>query len=263
MGSILDSWIAREEKKALFWWAPKQGINMGDELSRSIVTSILALEGKSLLSKRTTAGRLLAIGSIIHFSKPGDTIWGSGINGKRPHDSLNTNGLRFSAVRGPFTREILLEKGAAVPEVYGDPGLLAPLFMAKKAFPHAEPSDFLVVPHLNEDLAKYQDYADKLLPPNLSPGEFIGRMLGAKLVVSSSLHGIILAEAYGIPAVYFDSGSGEHILKYNDYYAGTGRKNWNHGTSVAECLSIGGQEHFDLAAVQKNLLAAFPWELWQ
>ncbi len=135
--------------------------------------------------------------------------------------------------------------------------------MAKDAFTPPNNHDFLVVPHLNEDLNKYQEHADKLLLPSLSPGEFIGNMLGAKLVISSSLHGLILAEAYGIPAVYFDSGSGEHILKYEDYYAGTGRDSWRYGKSIPECLAIGGQDSFNLQSIQQGLLKAFPWHLWQ
>ena len=263
MGRILDTIILREQKKALFWWAPKAGINMGDELSRVIVSAVLATRDKTLLSERHGSGRLLAIGSILHFSQAGDTVWGSGINGKRPYDALTFDGIKFKSVRGPKTKAILESKGISVPDVFGDPGLLAPLFMAPTAFAQREPEDFLVVPHLNEDFSKYREFEDKLVLPNLGPGQFIERLLSAKLVISSSLHGVILAEAYGIPAVYYDSGSGEHIFKYDDYYSGTGREHWQYGRSVEECLEIGGQEAFDLADIQRKLLSAFPWELWK
>lgn len=42
-------------------------------------------------------------------------------------------------------------------------------------------------------------------------------------VYSSSLHGIILAEAYGVPAVMFRSYDKSVDFKYLDYYASTGR----------------------------------------
>ena len=40
----------------------------------------------------------------------------------------------------------------------------------------------------------------------------------AKLVISSSLHGIILAETYGIPAILLMDKVTNNMFKYNDYY---------------------------------------------
>ena len=70
------------------------------------------------------------------------------------------------------------------------------------------------------------------LLPNISPLAFVRALLGAERVVSSSLHGVILAEAYGIPATYLDSGNGENRFKYDDYYAGHGPPEWRSGRTV-------------------------------
>ena len=57
-------------------------------------------------------------------------------------------------------------------------------------------------------------------------------------MVSSSLHGIVIAEAYGVPAVLVAS-STEPVFKYEDYYAGTGRElpapaaTWRDGRDAA------------------------------
>ena len=40
----------------------------------------------------------------------------------------------------------------------------------------------------------------------------------AKLVISSSLHGIILAETYGIPAILLMDKVTNNMFKYNNYY---------------------------------------------
>ncbi|MCW0402402.1 hypothetical protein NB689_002432 [Xanthomonas sacchari] len=262
--SALQKWIDYEERRALFWWKPKNGeINVGDHLSKIIVSNVLGQRDRTLLDKRDKRTRLIAIGSVLHFARDGDTVWGSGVNGKIPADRHTFRQLDVRAVRGPKTSAFLRERGLQVPEVYGDPGLLMPLFFPREALlaPSAR-QPFLVVPHFNEPLDKYAQYKDHLVLPNRQPAAFVRQLLGADLVVSSSLHGLILAEAYGVPSVYLDWGNGEDRFKYDDYYAGTGRGRWHAGHTVEECVALGGNTVFDLAAVQRGLLESFPHDLW-
>ena len=83
----------------------------------------------------------------------------------------------------------------------------------------------------------------------------------AGLVVSSSLHGIVVAEAYGVPAVPVAS-STEPVFKYEDYYAGTGRElpapaaTWQDGLRAAPAPPI---SHWS----PEPLLDAFPADLWE
>jgi len=261
--ALLHRWIDHTERRALYWWQPKDGrTNMGDQLSQVIVSRVLSLRDFALMDKAANGQRLFAIGSVLHFARTGDTVWGSGINGKIAANQHQFGMLDVRAVRGPRTREYLLGRGIPVPEVYGDPGLLMPLFFPAELLGPSEPRDVVVVPHFNEPLDKYRDFAGMLVTPDCPPVTFMRRLLGARLVVSSSLHGLILAEAYGIPSVYLDWGNGEDRFKYDDYYLGTGRSQWHAGTSVAECIALGGNGDFDLAAVQAGLLAAFPYDLW-
>lgn len=261
--AILQKLLTRAERRALFWWQPGDGrVNMGDHLSKVVVSSVLSLRDKTLLEKRDTRHRLIAIGSVLHFARTGDTVWGSGINGKLPAERNAFGMLDVRAVRGPKTRDFLLARGIPVPETYGDPGLLMPKFFPADALEPPRPRPFVVVPHFNEPAEKYRAWAEHLVFPDCKPATFARQLLGAELVVSSSLHGLILAEAYGIPAVYLDAGNGEARFKYDDYYLGTGRAHWHAGRSVEECLELGGNAGFDLAAVQAGLLATFPHDLW-
>lgn len=83
--ALLQKWIEHAERRALFWWQPKNaGVNMGDHLSKVIVSCVLSLQDKTLIEKRDLSKKLIAIGSVLHFAKDGDTVWGSGINGKIP-----------------------------------------------------------------------------------------------------------------------------------------------------------------------------------
>ena len=50
------------------------------------------------------------------------------------------------------------------------------------------------------------------------------KILSCKLVLSSSLHGIVFAEAFGVPARWVElpgSKKSEKGFKYHDYYSGT------------------------------------------
>jgi pyruvyltransferase len=261
--SILKAWIEREQQRAMYWWRPKSGaINVGDYLAKVIVEAMLGLRDLDLIDKRDRRRRLFSIGSVLHNARDGETVWGSGINGKIDDDHHQFRRLDVRAVRGPLTRRSLQARGIAVPEIYGDPALLMPRFYPRELVGADPRRAFAVVPHFNESPDKYAAYRDHLVLPTCKPLAFVRALLGADLVVSSSLHGVILAEAYGIPAVYLDSGNGEHRFKYDDYYRGTGRSEWHAGESVEACRSLGGNSAFDLAALQDALMAAFPYDLW-
>ncbi|MBT9589511.1 MAG: polysaccharide pyruvyl transferase family protein [Thiobacillus sp.] len=255
----------RLEKQCLCWWEPgDQRINVGDYLSRVIVSEMLSLRDQEISDKKDKSKRLLAIGSILHFAKSDECVWGSGVNWKIDLAMHRFSRLDVRAVRGPLTRDYLQQRAISVPEIYGDPALLMPLFFpADLLRPEARGSaPYLVIPHLHEAVEKFGAYREHVLRPTCKPATFVAELLRARLVVSSSLHGIILAEAYGIPAVYLDMGNGESSLKYDDYYYGTGRMNYHTAHSVEEALAAGGNAAFDLVRIQQGLLGAFPRDLW-
>lgn len=261
--SILRTWLEREQRRAAYWWQPGNGaINVGDHLARVIVEAMLGLRDFDLLGKRDRRRRLFSIGSVLHNARDGEAVWGSGINGKIADDAHRFRDLDVRAVRGPLTRGWLQARGIAVPEVYGDPALLMPRLFPVSLLGGGTRRPFVVVPHFNEPQQKYAAHRERLVLPTLRPAAFVRALLGADLVVSSSLHGVILAEAYGIPAVYLDSGNGEHRFKYDDYYRGTGRAQWHCGDSVEACRALGGNAGFDLPGLQASLMAAFPYDLW-
>lgn len=263
MRKLLDICNDRIEKRCLYWWEPADGsVNVGDYLSKVLVSSMLSLRDLQLRDKRDHRHRLFAIGSVLHNARDGEAVWGSGINGKIAETAHRFRRLDVRAVRGPLTRDFLRARGIDVPEVYGDPALLMPCLFPRESLDVAPSLDYVVVPHFNEPTGKFQQYADRLVLPTSKPLAFVRQLLAARLVVSSSLHGVILAEAYGIPAIYLDSGNGEHRFKYDDYYQGTGRALWHSARSVDEAREKGGNARFALAPLQRRLMEAFPYDLW-
>jgi pyruvyltransferase len=89
----------------------------------------------------------------------------------------------------------------------------------------------------------------------------IEAILEAELVLASSLHGIVVAEAYGIPARYVRLSSGEAEFKYRDYYEGTGRFDVAFASSLEEGREMGGAAPLDFE--HQALMDAFPIDLWR
>jgi len=72
--------------------------------------------------------------------------------------------------------------------------------------------------------------------------EIVKKITQSRLVISSSLHGIIVAESFGIPTRFLKMTWTESLLKYQDYYESTGRQNFRYATSIQEALKMGGEK---------------------
>lgn len=228
--------------------------NFGDLLGPVVVAGELARRGLG----GSMAQRLLAVGSILHFARDGDVVWGAGVNGKMPSSAYDFVGLDVRAVRGPRTREFLRSRAIFVPAVYGDPGLLLPHAMPEVLAWREKPRhQVTVIPNLNE-VAEWRKVPG-FLDPRSSLKKCLRRIAQSRLVVGSSLHGIVVAESLGIPARLITSNV-EATLKYADYYEGTGRENYKAASSLHEALRLGGER--DPRWSPEPLLEAFPEDVW-
>ena len=263
-------------KVELFSWNPKWPVcrgrvsrfvpierpvnNFGDLLGPIIIERLMRIVG--LQAETRTATRLLSVGSVLHFARDGDVVWGSGVNGKIPVDSYNFKSLDVRAVRGPHTRAVLQDHGIKVPAIFGDPALLLPhvapeLLNASRDKRHK----LTIVPNM-EDLRRHRSLrlvAD-VLNPRSGLRHCLYRIVHSELVVGSSLHAIVVAEAFGIPARVVES-KVEHHFKYADYYAGTGRSSYSPAPTVQEAIRAGGEPLPNLSV--RPLLDAFPADLWE
>lgn len=218
------------KKLRLFYWSSKvfekkTKENYGDILSAYIVTKV---SGKEAVFYNAPASRkkfikkpyLMAIGSILQYATNRATVWGSGIISKDD----TPGAARYCAVRGPLSRKRILELGHTCPEVYGDPALLLPAFYNPSITKNYELG---IIPHYVDYAHCKNTYGDTLPVIDLMTDDFFAttdQMLSCKAIVSSSLHGVIVAHAYGIPAIWVqfsDKLSGDNT-KYADYFRSVG-----------------------------------------
>jgi len=143
------------------------------------------------------AGKLLGIGSILRFAKPGDSVWTSGI--MRKSDPINPKAC-FFALRGPLSLEASgVTHRARIP--LGDGALCLPRYYAperKPVFKLGIVPHYCDLPYRNE-WPKHWHSAKLISPLTTDVKGFIDQIVSCERIESSSLHGCIVAEAYGIP----------------------------------------------------------------
>ena len=223
-------------KLKLFWWSEvhlmnKSKENFGDLVGKYIVEKISSQRAvfthpKKQQWKHFFSPVYATAGSILAHVNKNCVVWGSGIINK---DEV-VKPAKFLSVRGPQTRKRLLEHGYQVPEKYGDPALLLPQYyqpIIKKKYTYG------IIPHYvdHEKVCQTFDSGIDIKVIDLmtnSVENTIDQFLECKYIISSSLHGLIVAHAYGIPAAWMkfsDKLFGDDI-KFQDYFKSVGILNY-------------------------------------
>ncbi|MGW3199159.1 polysaccharide pyruvyl transferase family protein [Streptomyces sp. NPDC001118] len=203
-----------------FWCrAPSQG-NVGDRLTPWLIRRISGAPARWVAPSAPRRTHLVT-GSVVAFARAGTIVWGAGVmSAGEPVDPR----ADLVAVRGPLTRESALRSGAFCPPVYGDPALLTPRYLPCR--PGRVGRRPVVVPHFADKARARRGTPDDwhLVDVQGRVEDVVGQLMRACLVASSSLHGIILSHAYGIPAVWISYGdlpSGDGS-KFHDYFLSIG-----------------------------------------
>ena len=175
-----------------FWWDGHP--NFGDALT----PLLLPRYGIVPLHREPDRARLAGVGSIIQFL-PADydgAIWGSGTIDDAERALPAAHVL---AVRGPLTAERIGADGAA----YGDPGLLVGRQLRR---PRSDGRIVLVAHgHHRGDpdiLALAAMEGVRAVNVHRAAPAVVRGIASAGAVLTTSLHGLVTADAYGIPAVW-------------------------------------------------------------
>ncbi len=210
--------------------------NWGDDLNDYLFSQLIKEKIKCVPFDQLLFGpkieRYSLIGSIIgDFNLNNTIIYGSGAITSNP-DIIGFP-KEVLSVRGPLTREVLLKKQIECPAIYGDPALLCPIVytppiskMTRKrigVIPHYRTKESNWIVSLKReyevvviDMSKYEKWTD-----------IIDLIVNCKVVLSESLHGLIISEAYHIPSVWVEfaphNNPWEWEFKFNDFYESIGK----------------------------------------
>ena len=204
-----------------FWWtSEQQQTNWGDIIAPIIIEFLS--EQKSCC--RLDGGRLLTVGSILTLMNDNDIVWGSGLI--VPKLDRKYNNVRFCAVRGPLTRNVLIQEGYDVPEIYGDPGILMPkIIPIRNKISKTRPIG--IIPHYSDREHTIQNLiSNRVNVIDIMSGveNVMNEVSKCSVIISSSLHGVILAEAWKKKTIYAIMGNRLYggDFKFKDYYLGSG-----------------------------------------
>jgi hypothetical protein len=236
--------------------------NLGDALSPVMISAMSRLP----IVRRDfdfAGPRLVVVGTIAHGQRNGSVhIWGTGMDGRidpyrvarhyvRPPETEFT----VHATRGPYTRDILRGQGIEAPPIYGDPVWFLPRLMPRRVAPRHELG---VILHLTEldgyspEAAPKEIFKRYQIPESLAGSiriispiadrtlealeAKIDEILSCRRIASTSLHGLVIAETYGVPCAWFSTAArggallrvgedGEQLdHRVRDFYAGAGKQ---------------------------------------
>lgn len=207
-------------------------LNLGDALS-AVMVACVAGRGCEQVPFKSPRRRISAVGTIAHGFSGGEVlVWGSGSSRYRnPHDPRADKVLfsmppdtryRVWATRGPYSAAVLAEAEFVHRGIYGDPVWLLPRFynppvekrwelgvivhladLADRGF-EAKVKDNLVRYGIPEDFKDQVRLIHTITPVSIDAvRQRIDEILACKRIVSTSLHGMVFAESYGIPCLYF------------------------------------------------------------
>jgi len=203
--------------------------NLGDALSPVVVS---ALSGLPIVHRHfdSNSERFACVGTIgQNFSRGTVHLWGTGVDADRNpiHPQFrsyqrppNTNFV-VHALRGPVSAQIFRREGIDVPDVYGDPvwflpsvmqpaiepsyelGVVVHLTELSELFPTASTHEVLLRYRIPPELSSHVRIINTLTEPTFDAIEQkVKEITSCKRILSTSLHGLVIAEAYNIPCLY-------------------------------------------------------------
>lgn len=238
--------------------------NFGDQLSPRLIA---ALFGVRVTHASFSTADLVSVGSLLESLARSSNhlrphVWGTGFIEAGGH--WDGPEIVPNAVRGELTLERLSNQLEG-PVALGDPGLLAPLAFPRAPAPAAAPIS--VVPH-------YVDFDDpqvreategrsdvRVINVRHDVETVVSQIAGSRLVLSSSLHGLIVADAYGVPNQW--TPISERLIggsyKFEDYYSAfdlsPAPMTLSNAIARADELESAWQPRQRLQSLQQGLLA--------
>jgi pyruvyltransferase len=207
----------------LYWHRQYRNPNFGDEISPKIVEMLASsrvVHADPLTCRMASTGSILwkvIAGYMKERRSDPLLVWGSGL--MQPIRLSVPTTVTIAAVRGPLTR-YSLPNAPVMP--LGDPGLFArELFESVRVEKRIRVG---LIPHQGEKNTPILAEVAAALPgcelisingPNIT--DVARSMKSCDFIVSSSLHGLIVADSFGIPNAWMKIGEIHEAAEYKFY----------------------------------------------
>ena len=200
-----------------YWWDGHP--NFGDAMT----SWLLPEYGVLPIHRVAGRARLSGVGSVLEFlpSHFDGAIWGSGLIRDHEYPLPDAHVL---AVRGPLSRDRI---GAPADVALGDPGILVARHLRRPAARW----DVGLVPHGHHrshagfmGLAESAGARVRVIDVHQEAAAAVREIAACRVIVTTSLHGLVAADSFGIPAVWttldppLEGGS----FKFHDYEGALG-----------------------------------------
>ncbi len=212
------------------------GRNFGDQLTPLLLRHF-GIEARWAPADRA---ELVMVGSVLSAVPNGwrGTVLGTGFIKRSMSRDLRR--ARVLSVRGELSRNACR---LTYRTPLGDPGVLAPYLTDRIG----EPTDAIALPHyVDRDLTRL---GVPVWPMTSDPLDLIAAVRATKLVHTSSLHGLILADALGVP----------HVWHRHPAVRGSGWKFADYASALQESMKPGVERLSDRSAMARLQVRAAGW----
>ncbi len=275
--AALQDWVDKHQAVPLGWAATSAKApypNLGDALS-AVVTAVITGLPVQRRNFDDKGERLVAVGTIGHGQRNGTVhLWGTGLDSTR--NAFDPNLKRFivppdtnlvaHAMRGRNSAARLRELGIRVPDAYGDPVWFLPKLLATRPVPQTY--ELGVVLHITEltgatpASGPRPDYRRYHIPPSLAgviriintytdnnTASLLARVddiRSCKRIASTSFHGLVIPESFGIPNIWFSTHPGEGMMPEvddEDALIDHRVRDWHSGSGSSRVIAFGAERH--------------------
>lgn len=211
---------------------------------------------------------------ISGFIFPNTYIWGTGFMEYRAIDrSFFRKNMKFCAVRGQLSKnrvEKIIGRTLDIPT--GDGGILASELISS---PIRKKYRVGIIPHIKEqDEKDFKRLAEKFKNAVIidlleEPLSVVKKIAECEYIISSSLHGLIVADSFHIPNIHVKVtnnmlGDG---FKFDDYYSGYGLEHKQYREAEISSIEFIAK-HYEIKSDEvevkkQKIKAAFPFPIKQ
>lgn len=212
------------DRTNMFWFFDKQlGLNFGDWIGPYLYFKKTGRIARRIQPEKFAhACAYFTVGSILHRIRRPRTaiVWGSGAISAAVTFAEPKS---ITAVRGPLTRRVCDSLGYRCPALYGDPAILLPDYYPGVG--DAKDYPLGIVPHYADLDRAGRLFAGRdevaIIDVRRPVEAVVDDIVRCRRILSSSLHGLIVAHSYGIPGGWceFSKDVVGEGFKFRDYFA--------------------------------------------